>query len=102
MSGGHFNCDYTYGRLDDMAHQVEIDGDPLLADFLKDVAKLLHDYDWYQAGDTSKKAWHESRKAFIKKWKETPFEELADASIKERVERMYKEVFTPEDIREYW
>jgi hypothetical protein len=102
MSGGHFDCDFSYNRLYDMADKVEIDGDPVFADFLRDVSQLIHDYDWYRSADTSKEEWHESRRNFIQKWKNTPFEELAEASIKKRVEKMFKEVFTPEDIREPW
>lgn len=101
MSGGHFNCDYRYGDLMDIAYQVDKDGDPLFADFLKDVYKLIHDYDWYKSDDTCKENWHKSRKAFVEKWKETPFIELAESSIKERVEKMYKEALTPEYVERF-
>ena len=100
MSGGHFDT-CSYRDLLDIASVVDVDGDPVFADFLRDVEKLIHDYDWYRSGDSGKDTWHESRWAFIKKWNGSSFEELAEASIKERVERMCKEVFTSEDIRRW-
>jgi len=98
MSGGHFDCDYSYERLSDMADIIDKDGDPLLADFIRDVGKLMHNYDWYKSADTCKTDWHESRKAFVKKWRDTPLDELMEASIRKRVDDMLTEMLTDIEI----
>ena len=98
MSGGHFDCDYSYERLSDMADMINKDGDPLLADFVRDVGRLMHDYDWYKSADTCKKDWHESRKVFVKKWRDTPLDELMEASVRTRVDNMLTEMLTDKKV----
>lgn len=98
MSGGHIDYDCSYDRLNDMADTIDKDGDPLLADFIRDVGTLMHDYDWYKSGDTCKKDWHESRKVFVKKWRDTSMDELMEASIRKRVDDMLTEMLTDKEI----
>lgn len=71
MSGGHF--DYTDSRL-----KEEIFGwtdkpknvleDRELSELVWDVLDLLHEFDWYYSGDTSKETYLKAKAEFKKKW----------------------------------
>lgn len=62
MSGGHF--DYEDEKLEEWADIIfpekEIE-EKQLAGILRDLRKVLHDYDYWKSGDSSKES-------FIKSW----------------------------------
>lgn len=66
MSGGSIG-DYGYYRLNEWACDVEREN-PVLAELLRDLEKVLHDYDWYISGDTGKESAEASWQAFREKW----------------------------------
>ena len=71
MSGGHF------GYLDSSL-KSEIFGwtntpqnvfeDMEISELVWDVLDLIHDYDWYKSGDTSKEPYLKAKTEFKKKW----------------------------------
>ena len=71
MSGGHFN--YTDSRL-----KTEIFGwgdkptnvfeDREISELVWDVLDLIHEYDWYQSGDSGKDKYLAKKTAFKNKW----------------------------------
>ena len=67
MSGGAF--DYNQYWLDDWAKQIEPEN-PLLAEQMRDMCKLLNRYDYYLCGDIGEeeieKAWTKYRDKWIK------------------------------------
>ena len=63
MSGGSY--DYVFCRLDDAAGYTE---DKEIKELLRDLAKLLHDEEWYESGDYGRDSYLKSLKAFKKKW----------------------------------
>lgn len=76
MSGGRFNyindsakseifgyfCDYDEDRIPDIFEDREI------SELIYDVFGLIHDFDWYASGDTSKETYLKEKAAFKKKW----------------------------------
>jgi hypothetical protein len=71
MSGGHF--EYTDSRLksdifgwsDKPTNAFE---DKEISELVLDVLDLIHDYDWYVSGDTSRKTYLKAKADFKKKW----------------------------------
>lgn len=63
MSGGSMN--YAFHHLEYMADDVE---DKEIKDLLKDLAKLMHDLEWYTSGDYSSANYYESLDKFKDKW----------------------------------
>lgn len=100
MSGGHFDCDYDYFKMHDWAKRIQQDGNPLFADLLRDVGNLLHSYDWWKSGDTSREDWLKDWKAFLNKWTGSSVKDLSDKQIEDYVRYMVYESFgVPEDDR---
>lgn len=66
MSGGSMN--YIYSSLEDAADQIP---DPELKDLTKDLAKVLHDCEWWLSGDISQGSFRKTAAAFKAKWFET-------------------------------
>lgn len=63
MSGGSMG--YLYYKVEDAADCFE---DKELRDLVKDLAKLLHDLEWYKSGDYGKEDYLESLNEFKHKW----------------------------------
>ena len=71
MSGGYF--DYmdsqlkseVFGWSDQWWNVFE---DQEISELVWDVLYLLHDYDWYKSGDTSKETYLRAKADFKKKW----------------------------------
>lgn len=63
MSGGSY--DYVFRRLDDAAGYAK---DKEIQELLRDLAKLLHDEEWYESGDYGRDSYVKSLQAFKKKW----------------------------------
>lgn len=63
MSGGYFN--YFYMRLDEMAVRME---DPELEAMVADLAKVLHDLEWWKDDDISEEQYRKTVNAFKNKW----------------------------------
>lgn len=75
MSGGSLN--YFYATLEDHAHDFD---DKELNGLVTDLAKLFHDYEWFDSGDYGEGDWREAKQKFKKKW-------FTSAGRKERIER---------------
>lgn len=62
MSGGHF--DYEDEKMEEWADRIFIEKEieeKQLAGILRDLRKVLHDYDYWKSGDSNKES-------FIKSW----------------------------------
>ena len=71
MSGGHF--DYIDSRLKDEIFGYEdkpknVFEDREISELVFDALDLIHDFDWYYSGDTSKETYLEAKAKFKKKW----------------------------------
>ena len=86
MSGGHF--DYDDSRLYEWSRQVRIDGNPLLADLLHDIGDLLHAYDWWKSGDSSRDDWLVAWEFWKKKWMDGNIADLTMDSIRDSMRQM--------------
>lgn len=94
MSGGHW--DYKDSSLkseifdwsDKPSDQFE---DMEISQLVWDVLELMHDYDWYASGDTSKQSYLDSKKAFKDKWFGDRKERL-EAIIENRINEVTKEL----------
>lgn len=71
MSGGHF--EYLDSQLkseifgwDDKFRNIFEDRE--ISELVWDVLNLIHDFDWYKSGDTSKETYLKSKAEFKKKW----------------------------------
>lgn len=80
MSGGSMN--YIYYQVEEQADYM---GDRELIELVKDVAKLLHDREWYISGDYCEDTWIESARLFKEKW--------FKSSREERLKSMIEEIF---------
>jgi len=62
MSGGHFNYEdqRIFQWADTIFQDKEVE-EKQLAGMLRDIGKILHDYDYWKSGDSSKES-------FIKSW----------------------------------
>lgn len=80
MSGGSMN--YICYRIEEEADNL---GDRELIELVKDVAKLMHDCEWYISGDYGKDTWEESARLFKQKW--------FGSSREERLKPMIEEIF---------
>lgn len=71
MSGGYFNYmdsqlkSEVFGWSDQWRNVFE---DQEISELVWDVLDLLHDYDWYKSGDTSKETYLRAKADFKKKW----------------------------------
>lgn len=76
MSGGRFNyindsakseifgyfCDYDENGIPNIFEDREI------SELIYDVFNLIHDFDWYASGDTSKESYLKAKADFKRKW----------------------------------
>ena len=73
MSGGRFNYQdmtlrdeiFGYASRDEIHNVFE---DREITELIYDVFDLIHAYDWYASGDTSKVTYLEAKAEFKKKW----------------------------------
>ena len=86
MSGGHF--DYADSRLYEWSAKVRRDGNPLLADLLHDIGDLLHEYDWWQSGDTGREEWLGAWNGWQEKWMKGYVKEMAIDSVRDAFRQM--------------
>ena len=63
MSGGYL--DYICFKLDDITDRID---DREIKDLIKDLADLLHDYEWWQSGDYGSDSYNKKLKKFKAKW----------------------------------
>lgn len=88
MSGGRFQYADSNARLeifgyydDESLRKVpNVFGDREISELVWDVFNLIHDFDWYDSGDTSEGNWNKSVKQFKDKW-------FTEAGRKERIDR---------------
>ena len=78
MSGG--SMDYLCYRVEEAADAM---GDRELIELIKDVARLLHDREWYISGDYGDETWEKCAQKFKKKWFKTPREERLKVLIEQ-------------------
>ena len=99
MSGGYF--DYADSKLYQWSAQVRRDGNPLLADLLHDIADLLHEYDWWQSGDSSRESWLKAWKHWQEKWMNGSVSEMAIDSVGDALRQMVWECLGRPTDEEY-
>lgn len=63
MSGGYL--DYICFKLEDITDRID---DREIKDLIKDLADLLHDYEWWQSGDYGSDSYNKKLKEFKAKW----------------------------------
>lgn len=80
MSGG--SMDYFSYEMEKYCSELK---DKELVELAKDMAKLFHDKEWADSGDTSEGDWNKSVIEFKKKWFEAPREERLLRYIDEAV-----------------
>ena len=72
MSGGHFDYkdsalkNEIFGWFEEKPTNVFEDNE--ISELVWDVLDLIHDFDWYKSGDTSKEDYLEAKSEFKKKW----------------------------------
>lgn len=77
MSGGHLtNHYYNLGDLEDWATVIEREANPLLAEQMHDLYKLLDRYDYYLSGDIGEVAIQSEWEAYRDKWYNVDAEKL--------------------------
>lgn len=81
MSGGSMN--YICYQVEEQADYM---GDRELIELVKDVAKLMHDREWYLSADYGEDDWKESARLFKQKW--------FGSSREERLKPMIEEIFS--------
>lgn len=89
MSGGRFN--YVDSTLKtemfgwtDKPHDVMEDME--MSELVWDILDLIHTFDYYESGDTSRERYIEEKNAFKKKWfgdRQIRLEEIVDQKIEE-------------------
>lgn len=82
MSGGSMG--YIYYQVEGEADRM---GDRELIELVKDVAKLLHDREWYISGDYGDDAWNKSAREFKEKW----FKSSREERLKEMIESIFED-----------
>ena len=63
MSGGYL--DYICYELNDIVDRIN---DREIKDLIKDLADLLHDYEWWQSGDYGSETYYKKLDEFKAKW----------------------------------
>ena len=97
MSGGLFDYkdlnlkDEIFGWNREKGNVFE---DKEITELIYDVFGLIHEFDWYQSGDTDEGDYFEAKRNFKEKWFETPAEirvqKIIDNSVEELREELYK------------
>ena len=89
MSGG--SMDYAFRYIDDAADHVK---DKEVRDLMKDLAKLMHDLEWWYSGDYGKADYEETLAEFKKKWFKGSRKDRLKAYIDESLAEVKKELYT--------
>lgn len=63
MSGGYL--DYICFKLENITDRID---DREIEELVKDLADLLHDYEWWQSGDYSSESYDKKLQEFKAKW----------------------------------
>ena len=63
MSGGYL--DYICFKLENITDRID---DKEIKELIKDLADLLHDYEWWQSGDYGSDSYDKKLKEFKSKW----------------------------------
>lgn len=101
MSGGTFN--YLDSQLKEEIFGWSYDNDNWngrnifedreISEIVFDVLGLIHEYDWYNSGDTSEEKYLEAKKKFKDKWLKNPrvrVQRVIDSAIEDLRKEMYK------------
>jgi len=96
MSGGRFN--YADFRLKDEIFgyhnkPTNVFQDREISELVWDVLDLIHDYDWYASGDTSKATYLKQKAEFKKKWlsnRGVRVRQTVDTAIQELRDELYE------------
>lgn len=99
MSGGRF--DYVdsqlkseiFGWSNEYKDAPNVFEDVEINELVWDTLDLIHDYDWYTSGDTSKQRWLESKSVFKQKWLKTDVDRvkrIIDAEIEKCKVTLYE------------
>lgn len=83
MSGG--SLDYFYHKLYGVSDHID---DVEIRDLLKDLAEVLHDYEWYDSGDYSRDTYEETLAAFKEKWFKSSREDRLKVYIKDYLKNL--------------
>lgn len=99
MSGGRWNYQDSslqneiFGFTDSPRNVFE---DREISELVWDVFGLLHDFDWYESGDTCEETWLKAKEKFKRKWFGTSrkyrLKEIIDQTAEEFKEEMYKTI----------
>lgn len=96
MSGGNFNYvdatlrDEIYGWSDAWHNVFE---DREISELVWDILDLIHDYDWYVSGDTSKETYLKAKADFKNKWfnnRDVVVKRVVDTAIEEVKAELYE------------
>ena len=96
MSGGNFNCvdatlrDEIYGWSETWHNVFE---DREISELIWDILDLIHDYDWYVSGDTSKETYLKAKADFKNKWfnnRDVVVKRVVDTAIEEVKAELYE------------
>ena len=96
MSGGHFGyldsslkCE-IFGLADKPKNVFE---DREISELTWDLLNLIHEYDWYKSGDTSKEEYLSEKKKFKNKWfsnRGVRVRRIVDEALQEVSEELYE------------
>ena len=96
MSGGNFNYvdatlrDEIYGWSETWHNVFE---DREISELVWDILDLIHDYDWYVSGDTSKETYLNAKADFKNKWfnnRDVVVKRVIDTAIEEVKAELYE------------
>ena len=100
MSGGTFS--YTDSQLKNEMFGYSYDNewsgrnvleDRELSEMTFDLLTILHDYDWYCAGDSDEESWLEAKAKFKDKWLKNPkirVKHVIDTAVEDLRQELYK------------
>ena len=95
MSGGNFNYvdatlrDEIYGWSETWHNVFE---DREISELVWDILDLIHDYDWYVSGDTSRETYLKAKADFKNKWfnnRDVVVKRVVDTAIEEVKAELY-------------
>ncbi len=89
MSGGSF--DYIYCRVLEAA---DLTKDKEIAELLGDLAKLLHDEEWYESADYSEDQYLKTLSEFKRKWFKQDREIRLKGYIDAEIEKIKKDMYS--------
>ena len=105
MSGGRFNYMEStlkgeiFGWSDKPRNVFE---DREISELVWDVLDLIHDYDWYDSGDTCEETYLKAKAAFKAKWfgdRDARIKQIIDQAFSDAKEELYKTFDVKEEAR---